>query len=100
MTTMSVSDLRAHLRDALDRVEKGDRIDITRDGRVVAVLAHPSLLRPKRVTKAILGAEFLRQRLEDARKRPLAETPEGPGLSVERAEEIVRWIHEARERRS
>ena len=98
MGSMSVSELRANLRDALDRVEKGDRIDITRDGRVVAVLAHASLLRPKRATKAILGAELLRQRLEEARKRPLTDTPEGPGLSVERAEEIVRWIHEARER--
>ena len=99
MATISVSELRANLRDALDRVEKGERIDITRGGRVVAVLAHPSLLRPKRVTKAILSAELLRQRMEEARKRPLGSLPDGPGLSAEYAEDLVRWIHENRERR-
>ena len=94
---MSVSELRANLRDALERVEKGEEIEVTRDGTVTAVLLHPSRLRSRaRAAEALAGAERIRQRLEEARLRPL--TKEG-GLSPERAEEMIAEIRAQRDRR-
>ncbi len=41
MNTMNVADAKAHLSEVLDRVEKGERITITRHGKVVAELVPP-----------------------------------------------------------
>jgi prevent-host-death family protein len=97
MASMSVSDLRAQLRNAMERVEAGEEIEITRDGRVAAVLVHPSRLRHIARTRALRGAERLRQQLEEARRKPWP--PTGPGLSTEYADELIRWIRAGRDRK-
>jgi prevent-host-death family protein len=97
MASMSVSELRAHLRDALERVQKGEEIEVTRDGRVAAVLMHPSRIRMRtRAAEALAGAEQIRRRIEAARDLPLSATG---GVSAERAEEMVAEIRASRARR-
>ena len=41
MNTMNMADAKAHLSEVLDRVEKGERITITRRGKVVAEIVPP-----------------------------------------------------------
>ena len=41
MNTINMADAKAHLSEVLDRVEKGERITITRRGKVVAQLVPP-----------------------------------------------------------
>lgn len=47
MNTMNMADAKAHLSEVLDRVEKGERITITRRGKIVAEIVPPE----KKVTK-------------------------------------------------
>jgi prevent-host-death family protein len=96
MSTVGVSQLRAELRKWLARAEAGDVVEITRDGRVAAVLTHPSVL-PRRVrSEAVVAAERLHEMLEEARSRPFK--PSRKGLTAKRAEELVRSIREERDR--
>ena len=52
MNTMNMADAKAHLSEVLDRVEKGERITITRRGKVVAEIVPPE----KILTKIDLAA--------------------------------------------
>jgi prevent-host-death family protein len=36
MSTMNFADAKAHLSEVMDRVEKGERIQITRRGKAIA----------------------------------------------------------------
>ena len=99
MKSMSVSEFRAHMRDAMEHVERGGTVEITRDGKVAAVLVHPRKVRGRaRAAAAFAAAERLRQELAEARARPLP-ADDTPGLSVEYAEDLVRWIRAGRDRR-
>lgn len=51
MNTMNMADAKAHLSEVLDRVEKGERITITRRGKVVAEIVPPE----KKLTKINLA---------------------------------------------
>jgi antitoxin (DNA-binding transcriptional repressor) of toxin-antitoxin stability system len=94
---MSVSDLRANLKKAMDRAEAGEVIEITKDGKVVALLVHPSRARRAVRTPAVIAAEKLHDELESIRARPLDLS--GPGISDEYGEELIKWIRAARDRR-
>ncbi len=55
MSAMTVADAKAHLNELVDRVEAGDSIDITRQGKPVARLTAPT--RPRqRIDAALLQA--------------------------------------------
>ncbi|MBL8775774.1 MAG: type II toxin-antitoxin system Phd/YefM family antitoxin [Acidimicrobiales bacterium] len=92
--TMSVSEASASLAAILDRVVEGDEITITRNGRAVAVVIRPDRLRFRRGAPALEEAERLRERMEDARRRPLSSTN---GLAPGRAEELVAQIRADRD---
>ena len=94
---MSVSDLRANLKKAMDRAEAGEVIEITKDGKVAALLVHPSRLRSRVRTPAVIAAEKLHDELESIRARPLDLS--GPGINDEYGEELIKWIRAARDRR-
>ncbi len=47
MNTMNMADAKAHLSEVLDRVENGERITITRRGKVVAELVPPQKIPAK-----------------------------------------------------
>lgn len=92
---MTVTQARANMREALERVKAGEEIEITQNGEVVAVWLHPSKRRPMVRTANTMAAEAF---LEDFRKLqenppPLAE----PGISLERAEELIREIRQERD---
>jgi antitoxin (DNA-binding transcriptional repressor) of toxin-antitoxin stability system len=96
MTSMTVSEARAALPELLTRVEDGEEITITRHGRPVAVMVRPDSLRTRRADVVLADAERIHQMLTEAGGGAL---PEGPGLTAERAEELVGEIRAGRDAR-
>lgn len=79
MNTMNMADAKAYLSEVLDRVEKGERITITRRGKVVAELVPPQKI-PVKIDLGKIRAfaktlplqkqpagEFIRQMRDDER---------------------------------
>ena len=95
MATMTVSEARAALPEVLDRVAEGEQITITRHGRPVAVVVRPDIIWSRSRAGAVLAeAERIRELLSEAAAAPL---PEGPGLTAERAEELIAQIRADRD---
>jgi len=93
---MSVSEARAALPELLDRVLAGEEITITRHGREVAVLIRPDAIRVRRADQALAQAERLRNLLDRGRNTRLSDAP---GVSVERAEELLAEVATSRSAR-
>jgi len=96
MATLTASEARARLPEILDRVSRGEEITITRHDVPVAVVLAPGALRHRRASAvaAIQDAHELGRRLESLRDRPLSDMP---GISSERAEELVRELRVERD---
>lgn len=92
MTTISATLARQTLSEQLTRVESGEEIEITRHGRVVAVLVSPETLKRRRATKAFGRTKRIDERLTAARLAPL----NAGVLRPERAEELVTAVREDR----
>lgn len=88
MSTISASAARQTLPAQLDRVEAGEEVEITRHGRVVAVLVPPEALRARRAPDAWRRADHISALIETAR----GESLRGLTLSPERAEELVEAV--------
>lgn len=95
MTTVSASEARQTLPAQLDLVERGEEVQITRHGKVVAVLVRPDALRARRASDAWREADRIGSLLEQAMARRL----EPPMITAERAEELVAAIRDGRDRR-
>jgi prevent-host-death family protein len=95
MASMTASEARAALPELLSRVEDGEEVTITRHGRAVAVLVRPDALRARRASAALHEAERIHQLLTEA----AAAVPEGPGLTAQRAEELISEIRAGRDAR-
>jgi antitoxin (DNA-binding transcriptional repressor) of toxin-antitoxin stability system len=95
MATLTVSQARAALPELLTRVEAGEEVTITRHGRPVAVLVRPDVLR-SRAEVIIEDAGRLHQLLTSAVHTDL---PSASGITLERAEELIRDIRTGRDRR-
>ncbi len=91
---MTVSEARATWAELLDQVLHGEEVTLTRHGRPVAVVVHPDLLRVRRADDALAAAERLRQRMEEARHRPLSP---GTVITAEWADEHVAEIRAGRD---
>lgn len=96
MTSMSVSEARAALAELLSRVQDGEEVTITRHGEPVAVLIRPDILHRRRAEVVLDDAGRIHDLLTEAAATPL---PEGPGLTVERAEELIGQIRAGRDTR-
>ena len=96
MASVTVSEARAALPELLTRVEGGEEITITRHGRPAAVLVRPDALRSRRADAALEDAGRIHELLIQAAGEPL---PEGPGLTAQRAEELVTAIRAGRDTR-
>jgi prevent-host-death family protein len=94
MTSMTVSEARAALPELLSRVEDGEEVTITRHGRPVAVLVRPDALRSRRAAAALNDADRIHELLAEAAATAL---PEGPGLTSQRAEELIGEIRAGRD---
>jgi prevent-host-death family protein len=94
MASMTVSEARAALPELLSRVEEGEEITITRHGRTVAVLVRPDALRSRRAGAALEDAARIHKLLAEAAAAPV---PDGPGLTEQRAEELIAGIRAGRD---
>jgi antitoxin (DNA-binding transcriptional repressor) of toxin-antitoxin stability system len=95
MVTLTVSEARASLPALLTRVEEGEQVTITRHGRPVAVLVRPDVMR-SRADVIIEDAGRTHELLSAA---AVSDLPGGPGLTPERAEELISEIRAGREAR-
>ncbi len=93
---MTASEARAALPELLSRVEEGEEVTITRHGRAVAVLVRPDALRSRRAEAALGDAARIRDLLTEAAVSPL---PDRPGLTEERAAELIAEIRASRDAR-
>ncbi|HXR13145.1 MAG TPA: type II toxin-antitoxin system Phd/YefM family antitoxin [Solirubrobacteraceae bacterium] len=93
MSSMTVSEARAALREVLERVQVGEEVTITRHGQPVAVVVRPDLLRIRRAAGALASTAQAADLLSAGRPSPL---PTASGLSHERAEELVAAVRNAR----
>lgn len=96
MNSMAASEARAALPELLSRVERGEEFTITRHGRPVAVLVGPEALRGRRTGRVWDDAGRVRDLLLEAADAPAAR---GPGLTAERAEELIAQIRAGRDAR-
>lgn len=95
MTAITASVARQTLPAQLDRVEAGEEVEITRHGRVVAVLVSPHALKARRAAKAWERADHIKTLLDQARTEPLRT----PTLTADRAEELIEAIRSGRAER-
>jgi antitoxin (DNA-binding transcriptional repressor) of toxin-antitoxin stability system len=93
MGTMTVSEARAALPEVLDRVADGEEVTITRHGRPVAVMVRPDVLWSRRSRAALDEAERIHELLTEAA------AASGPGLTAQRAEELIAEIRAGRDAR-
>jgi antitoxin (DNA-binding transcriptional repressor) of toxin-antitoxin stability system len=114
MVTLTVSQARASLPELLTRVEDGEEVTITRHGRPVAVLVRPDVMR-SRATVIIEIADRIHELVSESgltarsprrKSGPAGETAEAdstpsgkPGLTPDRADELVREIRAGRDTR-
>ncbi len=92
---MTVSEARAALPEVLDRVAGGEEVTITRHGRPVAVVVRPDIMWSRSRAGAMMAeAERIHELLSEAATAPLLE---GPGLTAERAEELIAAIRADRD---
>jgi prevent-host-death family protein len=96
MSSVTVSEARAHLPELISRVDGGEEITITKHGRPVAVLVRPDLLRSRRALDVMVDAERVHELLAAARAVPV---PVAGGLSAARAEELIGEIRAGRKSR-
>ncbi|HEY2655733.1 MAG TPA: type II toxin-antitoxin system prevent-host-death family antitoxin [Solirubrobacteraceae bacterium] len=113
MVMLTVSQARASLPELLTRVEDGEQVTITRHGRPVAVLVRPDVIR-SRADVIIEDAGRIHELLAAAAASELPDErgkrgghadpgrrgePGGPGLTLERAEELISEIRAGRDAR-
>ena len=84
------------LPDVIAKVLAGEEITLTRHGRAVAVVVRPDRLRTRRAQQALGTADRLREAVERGRRIPLSAAP---GVSAERAEELVGDVRASRRAR-
>jgi antitoxin (DNA-binding transcriptional repressor) of toxin-antitoxin stability system len=99
MGTMTVSEARAALPEVLDRVAEGEEVTITRHGRPVAVVVRPDVLWSRRSRAALDDAERIHALITEAEAAELPAGPglTAPGLTAERAEELIAEIRAGRD---
>lgn len=90
---MTASQARASLPEILDRVLAGEEITITRHGQPVAVVLRPDSVRTRRADRALADAERLRALV---RRGASADLGTAPGLSTQRADELVADVRDSR----
>lgn len=94
MAVVSVSVARQRFAEQLELAESGEDVEITRHGKVIAVLVSPGTLRARRSSSVWGKADEIAELLNQARSQPIPEV----GLSAMRADELVSGLREERSR--
>jgi antitoxin (DNA-binding transcriptional repressor) of toxin-antitoxin stability system len=90
---MTVSQARASLPELLSRVDEGEEVTITRHGKAVAVLVRPDVLRP-RAHVIIEDSARIHELVSGGASEDISAQP---GLTPERAEQLIAEIRAGRE---
>jgi prevent-host-death family protein len=90
--TMTVTEARARMREALERVKAGEEVELSQNGQVIAVLVHPDKLRPRVRTANTVAAEALLHSLERTRNQRVTAS-----LSAESAQDLVSEVRRQRD---
>lgn len=94
MAKIGVTELRANLRDVLDRVKRGEEVIVTQNDEAVAAMVHPSKLRLRIRTQNTEAADAL---LEQLRQAARTRSDRGEGLTPERAEARIAELRSERD---
>lgn len=94
MRSVTATEIRAGHGALLTRVEHGDQVTITRHGRAVAVLVRPDALRSWRTGGVFDAAAHVHDLIAHASGTDRGDID---GLSVDRADELVREIRAGRD---
>lgn len=95
MTVITMSEARRTLAHQLDLVQRGEEIEISRYGEVVARLVAPRKPRNAAAAAALRRADEIGAWLEAARDQPLMTDV----ITAERAEELIADIRAGRDAR-
>ena len=99
MLTMTVTEARARMREALEHVKEGQEVELSQNGQVIAVIVHPSKLHSRVRTNNTLAAGVLLENLKRAKtlnaggqRRTIK-----PVLSAERGADLEQDVRQQRE---
>lgn len=95
MTVLTMSEVRRTLAHQLDLVQRGEVIEISRYGEVVAKIVPARRPRNAAAAEAMRRADELGASLAAAREKPLIRG----SITAERAEELIADIHAGRDAR-
>ncbi|WP_232547040.1 type II toxin-antitoxin system Phd/YefM family antitoxin [Propioniciclava soli] len=91
--SVPISVARAQLAHLVEQVEAGDEVVLTRHGRPVAVMVHPSAIAVRRADAALAEARSLRDTLASARAAGVLQ----PRLSEADAQALVVDVRRGRD---
>ena len=99
MLTMTVTEARARMREALEHVKEGYEVELSQNGQVIAVIVHPSKLHSRVRTNNTLAAGVLLENLKHAKAQNAS--PERrtikPVLSAERGADLEQDVRQQRD---
>ncbi|CAN5814343.1 hypothetical protein BH24DEI2_BH24DEI2_07670 [soil metagenome] len=96
MTTVSVSELRKHLKSVLERVKEGETVQLTQNGEVVAAVLHAVLYPDAPQWRVETPNTVAAERLLETFDLPTGPLPE-PSLTWAEGEALVAEMRAARE---
>lgn len=91
MLSLTVTEVRARMREVLAHVKAGEEVEFSQNGQVVAVLVHPSRLRRPRTPNTI-AADELMAALHAKKSQQRSSLPAG------RSDELVKKLRAERDR--
>ena len=99
MLTMTVTEARARMREALEHVKAGQEVELSQNGQVIAVIVHPSKLQSRVRTTNTLAADAFLENLKRAKalnagteRRTIK-----PVLSAERGADLEQDVRQQRD---
>ena len=99
MLTMTVTEARARMREALEHVKEGYEVELSQNGQVIAVIVHPSKLHSRLRTANTLAAGVLLENLKRAKAISNGVGPRTikPVLSAEHGADLEQDVRQQRD---
>jgi prevent-host-death family protein len=99
MITMTVTEARARMREALEHVKEGQEVELSQNGQVVAVIVHPSKLQSRVRTTNTLAADAFLENLKrtKAQNAGMERRTIKPVLSAERGADLEQDVRQQRD---
>jgi prevent-host-death family protein len=99
MLTMTVTEARARMREALEHVKEGQEVELSQNGQVIAVIVHPSKLHSRVRTTNTIAAGVLLENLKRAKSQNAGTGRRtiNPVLSAERGADLEQDVRQQRD---